>query len=397
MSDIPTYEDLTNYRYDSFDNKVTPKKIGYGSNPPESRIIPATAPYSLLLHEAPQQNTPSTTQITDTTTSNILEEVSKTTVPGNNQYRVNYDERGLGQVQFNSSQAGHNIEIKYYGEGSIEKVENYQSILDKTSVAPDIIGALYISGGDIILEKSRINGNTYSQQNLGAINIQVATEWYFVVFDEDAQTFTTLRMSTTAIAGWSPVLANNKLDMFALYDDDKYYCRFTYLGDNYRVLYVYKANAIPNDFATGSVICIKDKPMTVIYGQNVTLNLTTVLQDVTAVLSVDLLSEFDGTSRYTVLENGEYEISSNINGMLRHVGGSTSNLYVTHNYGDDFTAMQKELYISEQMQPFCGLSIVLSLKSGDVIYTQARYSGATVSIAQINRFNVSRLSIRRII
>lgn len=122
MGNIPDFINLSNYRYNPFNNSYTPKKIGYGANAPEERIISSTAPYMLILHEAPQYQNPSVTRIIDTTLGITLTEVPKTQTPANNQYRVNYDEKGLGWVEFNSSQAGHTIEISYYGLGSINKL-----------------------------------------------------------------------------------------------------------------------------------------------------------------------------------------------------------------------------------------------------------------------------------
>jgi hypothetical protein len=157
MPEIPDFTDLANYRYNSFTNAVTPKLIGYGAIAPEIRTIPNTAPYTILLHESPQLNTPSTTVITDTTTATILEEVSKTTVPGNNQFRVNYDERGNGQAEFNANQKGHGLSIKYYGEGSIQKKENYQATLDEIqaqniiNVSSDLVLTVSAATSDVLL------------------------------------------------------------------------------------------------------------------------------------------------------------------------------------------------------------------------------------------------------
>lgn len=130
MSDIPNYTDLANYRYRSFTNTEVPKLIGYGANPTEDRTIPSSAPYTFLLHETPQFNVPSTTHIFDASQGGMeLEEVSKTTTPANNQYRVNYDERGNGEVEFNAAQKGHSVNCKYYGLGSLNKIETLQAVV----------------------------------------------------------------------------------------------------------------------------------------------------------------------------------------------------------------------------------------------------------------------------
>lgn len=127
MANIPTFNQLANYRYNGFNNQITPRLIGYGAIAAEERTIPGSAPYIILLHESPQFNVPSTTRIWDDTDSVYLTEVSKTTTPANRQFRVNYDERGNGQIEFNGNQKSHNIEISYYGEGSLAKIETLQS------------------------------------------------------------------------------------------------------------------------------------------------------------------------------------------------------------------------------------------------------------------------------
>jgi hypothetical protein len=171
MANIPDFTDLANYRYNAFTNTVTPKLIGYKGNPTEDRTIPTSAPYTIILHESPQLNVPSTTSITDTTTATVLEEVSKTTTPGNNQYRVNYDERGNGQIEFNANQKTHSISIKYYGEGSIEKKENYQSTINEITqlniinIDTDTTLDVNTVGPDVLLlvnpSASRINITLY--------------------------------------------------------------------------------------------------------------------------------------------------------------------------------------------------------------------------------------------
>ena len=127
MANIPTFSQLANYRYNGFNNAITPRLIGYGAIAPEERTVPGSAPYIILLHESPQFNVPSTTRIWDDTDGVYLTEVSKTTTPANRQFRVNYDERGNGQVEFNGNQKNHALEISYYGEGSLAKIETLQS------------------------------------------------------------------------------------------------------------------------------------------------------------------------------------------------------------------------------------------------------------------------------
>ncbi len=113
------YDDIVDIRYNPFTEVYTPLQIGYGVNPVEVRTVPTAAPYHIKLFECPQENVPSTTDISDTATSTALEEVSITTTPAANQYRVKYDGIGGGIVEFNSAQAGVQMDIKYYGLGHI--------------------------------------------------------------------------------------------------------------------------------------------------------------------------------------------------------------------------------------------------------------------------------------
>jgi hypothetical protein len=120
MSDsVLNYDDIEDYRFDPFTGVISPKLIGYGANAPETRTVPGASPYQIKLFESPQENAPSTTRITKVVGGAELTEVSKTTVPANNQYRVNYDEEGNGIIEFNSAQAGVQLNIQYYGLGSL--------------------------------------------------------------------------------------------------------------------------------------------------------------------------------------------------------------------------------------------------------------------------------------
>ena len=66
--------DAPNYRFNPFTQVFTPKGIGYGAEPVESKTIPSTSPYWVYLDEIPRLDSPSTLLITGFT------EVSFTTV-----------------------------------------------------------------------------------------------------------------------------------------------------------------------------------------------------------------------------------------------------------------------------------------------------------------------------
>lgn len=120
MSDtILDYDGIIDYRYNPFTETWDPKKIGYGLNPAERRTIPNSAPYWIKLYEGIQENAPSTTNITLVVGGTTLSEVAKSRTPSDGQYRVNYDERGHGIIEFNSAQKGLQVDIQYYGLGSL--------------------------------------------------------------------------------------------------------------------------------------------------------------------------------------------------------------------------------------------------------------------------------------
>ncbi len=124
MSDsILQYDDIADLRLNPFDTdestKWSPKQIGYGSNDPETRTVPVSSPYQIKLFEYAQENAPSTTMIVPTAGGAALEEVAKTVTPGDGQYRVNYDELGTAIIEFSSAQAGVQMDISYYGLGTV--------------------------------------------------------------------------------------------------------------------------------------------------------------------------------------------------------------------------------------------------------------------------------------
>jgi hypothetical protein len=128
------YNDIADYRYNSFTKVYTPRQIGYAAEPVEERIVPAVSPYIIQLYEFPQQNVPSTTAINIKAGSN-LKEVLASKNPGNLEFRVQYDSLGGGQVQFNAAQAGQTVEIKYYGLGTVHQ----KATLDSRAATEQIV------------------------------------------------------------------------------------------------------------------------------------------------------------------------------------------------------------------------------------------------------------------
>ena len=122
--------EIANYRYNPFTGVSTPKGYGYGAVPKETHTIPASAPFWVYLNEIPQKDTPSTLFINEDGGGDFVE-VSFTTVPAANQFRVVYPDDapagavGQGIVEFHSSDAGKDIEVQYYGLGTMVSKEFY--------------------------------------------------------------------------------------------------------------------------------------------------------------------------------------------------------------------------------------------------------------------------------
>ena len=119
MSDVIKPDDFSDLRFNPFDEEYSPKYFGQGSIPAERRTIPETSPYFIKLFEMPVSDDPSTVEITIVSTSSLMTEVEKTVTPASGQYRVNYDQPCPGIIEFNSDQAGLEVDIKYKGLGTL--------------------------------------------------------------------------------------------------------------------------------------------------------------------------------------------------------------------------------------------------------------------------------------
>ena len=126
-----TFDEIEDYIYNSFTNTESARYIGTGgARGKERRQVPATAPYIISLFDAPREDIPSTMKIelldASGTVIKELKEVSKTTTPADSEYRVNYDAKGIGQIELNSGQKAEFIDISYYGLGSIHQKAVFQ-------------------------------------------------------------------------------------------------------------------------------------------------------------------------------------------------------------------------------------------------------------------------------
>lgn len=198
--DILEYADIENLRYDPFASGGTglysPKIIGYGINPVETRQIPNSSPYIVRLFEAPQENLPSTTRITRVVGSVVMTEVAKSVPPSSNQYRVTYfDELGMGMVEFNSAQAGEEIEIEYYGLGHL--LQKDEGILN--TFVPKV-GNTTITGDITIDGDFDVDSNTFfvnSSTSRVGVNTTSPTQALdirsFIMSGSDNQTNNTIK------------------------------------------------------------------------------------------------------------------------------------------------------------------------------------------------------------
>lgn len=173
MATIMNFTDFENFRYNAFTGEYNPKLIGYAGNPAEVRVIPNTAPYILTLYEKPQENIPSTTSISG------FVEVPKTQAPASGQYRVNYDDRGIGQIQFNKAQAGQTVNIKYYGLGVIAQKQVLEDLMGGLSVKVVEIGSWDMDSVSQITVAHGLSDNT----KIRAVQVVIQNDDQNVVYN----------------------------------------------------------------------------------------------------------------------------------------------------------------------------------------------------------------------
>lgn len=119
-------DNIENLRYNPFTQTYTPFGYGYSGNDKEVHTIPSSSPYWIYLNEIPREDSPSTLFVNEQGGGSFTE-VSFTTSPATNQFRVVYGSDGTttvttagqGIVEFNSADAGKTVEVQYYGLGFI--------------------------------------------------------------------------------------------------------------------------------------------------------------------------------------------------------------------------------------------------------------------------------------
>ena len=98
------YDSIQDFSYNPFTCVCTPISVGYDGADCEVRTIPNSSPYFIKMYHAPIENSPSYTDIYIGATQ--LTEIAATQCPTNNQYRVNYVEKGRGIAEFHPNQKG---------------------------------------------------------------------------------------------------------------------------------------------------------------------------------------------------------------------------------------------------------------------------------------------------
>lgn len=138
------YNDIEDFKFNPFTNTYT-----YTSIVDESHVVPAApvlGSYMVKLYHAPRETIPTSTSIT--IGGNPLTEVASS--PGNMEYRVYYDEKGRGWVEFNSSQAGDTALISYSSYGTLMTTATLQAIYNAFFMRPLIYGlSMTNSPGDL--------------------------------------------------------------------------------------------------------------------------------------------------------------------------------------------------------------------------------------------------------
>ena len=209
-----SYANIQDARYNPFTDTYTPKGFGYDSGvDPERQTVPAIAPFWVRTFEKPRKDLPSTIRCVDVLTSTALTEVSGSTAPAVGQFRVAYSGEGVGTIEFHSSMAGMDVDVSYYGLGTIVAKNTLESV-----VAPDDFdtrnntGAGLLEGLGRFGQHVRDNGITMSKANLLCTNADARSASYGeaeILISSASSSFLRLAVSAETIANGSSLLFIN--------------------------------------------------------------------------------------------------------------------------------------------------------------------------------------------
>lgn len=224
------YDDIADFRYNSFTGVYSPKAIGYGANPAERYTIPASAPYIIKLYEFPQKNVPSTTVATMVIGGAVLKEVPASKTPAVNEYRVQYEPLGGGQVEFHASKKGLQVDMKYYGLGTIHGKDALDTRVPAT-------GNTTIAGNKTLTGDTIFTGDTLFQGTVDgvdsddrAIGKNGADETFSLIFTGDDVAYLNLYKPIMILLQFTNVVSPG---YFSLLHNASYYSIMQIATGNY--------------------------------------------------------------------------------------------------------------------------------------------------------------------
>jgi len=131
---------LVDWRFDPFSGTLQAVAVT------EKKYIPTSSPYWVRLKEVPKQDSPSTVQVYCVDDSAYFTEVL--TSPAQGQFRVDY-QYNTGLIEFNSADAGKQVNITYQGLGAIVLAKQVESYLHPFDIRRNLRSwnhsAVYIS------------------------------------------------------------------------------------------------------------------------------------------------------------------------------------------------------------------------------------------------------------
>lgn len=162
-----------------------------GDPDPEERLIPNSFPFQIKLFFSPKYEIPSNMQI-NIKGGATLYEVPDVQEPGYNQFRVCYDEKGIGIIEFNSLQKNLVVQIKYKATASTIQKALFESHSNK------IYGQIETSLQNSFLTFA--DGINWITKNLDTTGFDGII--HDIIFDEDLRQFIAVGIYSTFLKIW---------------------------------------------------------------------------------------------------------------------------------------------------------------------------------------------------
>jgi len=248
------------------------------------------------------------------------------------------------------------------------------------SSTSETIGSLKEDSGNLVLEESILLGQTIPETTVSAFSSLTASSWYFLVMREDNFAISTQIMTafTPTSPSWTPNLTDNQLDMLPFYDINLNYPRYISGGFAYRILYVFKTNATPNNFGDNLVIKTVNKLNT-----NVIMTNSTNQSGVSGTgvfllfndIELDLLSEISGatTARLVTLKQSNTTIGNIVSSIEYDNNESTVGFYLN---GNQYTATRSGDNVAGQVK-ISSTSMIVNSAKGDTVSARVSKLGAS--------------------